>query len=93
MGIMNLNEIEIIETQNTQHGGRLIAKYNNEEIGWLRYNKAFEDRNRIEVTILEVSPFFRKDDVKPLLLQFVHNLYSDDKYTIVYDYTGLYGVE
>lgn len=92
---MNLNEIEIIETQNTQYGGRLIAKYNNEEIGWLRYNKAFEDCNRIEVTKLEDSFFFRKYDVnvKPLLLQFVHNLYSDDKYTIVYDYTGLYGVE
>ena len=90
---MNLNEIEIIETQNSQFGGRLIAKYNNEEIGWLRYNKAFEDRYRIEVTILEVSCFFREHDVKSQLLQFVHNLYSDDKYTIVYDYTGLYGVE
>ena len=80
--------IKIKKEEKSKFGGRLIAYYGNQAVGWLRYHIDFDDAKMITVSLLEVKNGFDYCWVKEELLSYLYKEFSLNGYTITYNYNN-----
>lgn len=78
--------IKIKKEDKSKFGGRLIAYYGNQAVGWLRYHIDFDDTKMITVSLLEVRYLYDRNEVEDVLLSYMFETYANEGYKIRCEY-------
>ncbi len=84
--MMKLKNMNTLSVEETQWGGKIIAEWNNKEVGSLKYHRGLDNRNRIEVSSIYVVEPFRPFDVEEQMCKHLNKMFKRRKYIITYKY-------